>query len=971
VYHSHRKATAAVSANSTTLKDLITRGVQRVRDAAAQAGVVLPEVASFRLQLDKAIAGSDYLTEVVSRHPEWLVELWASGEFGKPSTIGTRRKLFHDLIDSAGDGGLDRALRRFRHREMLRILWRDLNDLADLDETLSDLSAMAHVCLSEAVGRLYVQACERWGTPRDADGNAQSLVVLGMGKLGAGELNVSSDIDLIFAYPREGETDGRRPLSNETFFRRLGQRLIQTIGEVTEDGFVFRVDMRLRPHGEGGRLALSFAAMEDYYQREGRDWERYAMIKARPVAGDLKAGEGLLTILKPFVYRRYLDYSVFEALREMKALVNAEVSRRGLEDNIKLGRGGIREIEFIVQAFQLIHGGKDPELQERSLRVTLRKLARRELLDESTAKVLDEAYVYLRRLENRLQAQADQQTHDLPGDPLSQIRLAHSMGEPDWQTLRRKLAGHRMAVSDVFALVLARPTRDDEDESAWVALWHRRLEPEQADAEFRDAGFSDSGLARHGLEGLAREIEGRVSARGRQRIDRFMPQLLRRLAGQPSPDATLERLLKIVASVARRSAYIDLLLENPVALEKLIDLCRQSAWLAELLADRPVLLDELLHPAHLYEETTVEQLRDLLQRRLATVQGEDLEQEMEMLRQFKRAQMMRVAAMDLDERLDPAQVAARLVDIAEVVLEASLALAWRDLRAQHGRPTSGNGPGSGRDKGPGNSDLPGLAIIAYGRLGGNELGYGSDLDLVFLHDARNEGMTDGDRPIENARFFVRLAQRLVHILTTRTSSGRLYEVDTRLRPSGSSGLLVSSMEAYAEYQMNKAWTWEHQALVRARWVAGHAPLSGVFSDLRDTVLSRERDPVELAREVRDMRARMREELARGAPGAFDIKHSAGGLADIEFIAQFGVLRWAAGFPALLEPTATVRVLRALRAAGRLSGDDTVALEMAWLGYTARMNRLQLQGQPARVRETEVAGWATAVREIWARTMGPA
>ena len=352
-----------MSANSTTLKDLIARGVESVRAVAAQAGTSLPDDAAFVIQLETVIAGSDYLTEVMSQHPEWVAELWGSGDLVKPSAIETQREYLRRMLDIADDAGLDRALRLFRHREMLRILWRDLNDLADLDATLDDLSAMAHLCLSEAVERLYAQACVRWGTPRDAEGNAQSLVVLGMGKLGAGELNVSSDVDLIFAYPVEGETDGRRPLSNETFFRRLGQRLIHTIGEPTADGFVFRVDMRLRPHGEGGRLALSFAATEEYYQREGRDWERYALIKARPVAGNLEAGDQLLTTLKPFVYRRYLDYSAFEALRDMKALVNAEVRRKGLEDNIKLGRGGIREIEFVVQAFQLIHAGKDPEFE--------------------------------------------------------------------------------------------------------------------------------------------------------------------------------------------------------------------------------------------------------------------------------------------------------------------------------------------------------------------------------------------------------------------------------------------------------------------------------------------------------------------------------------------------------------------------------------------------------------------------------
>jgi glutamate-ammonia-ligase adenylyltransferase len=846
---------------------------------------------------------------------------------------------------------------------MVRIAWRDLAGLAGLEETLGDLTDLAERLVDAALERLHGWQTRRFGEPRDAEGRPQRLVVLGMGKLGGRELNFSSDIDLIFIYPRQGQTDGAKTISNEEFFRRLGQRLIKILAEPTAEGFVFRVDMRLRPFGDSGPLAISFAAFEDYYQTHGRDWERYAMIKARVIAGDREAGERLLEGLRPFVYRRYLDYSAFESLRGMKAMIAQEMERKGLRRNIKLGPGGIREIEFIGQAFQLIYGGRDPALRERGILRVLDHLAASGRLPEPAVASLKQAYDFLRRIENRLQAWADQQTHDLPEDELAKLRLAFAMGQPGWGAFTQELARHVEAVGQQFAQVFGGPTETDRDaeQDALAELWRGEPGEEAALQWLTDQGFEEPALAWNRLRALKQGLSYRtMSLRGRARLDALLPLALRSAAATPQPTATLERVLNLLESVARRSVYLALLADHPQTLEHLVKLCAASGWIGAHLARYPMLLDDLLNPALLYAPLDRRQLAAELDLQLARAPADDPEERLNALRYFKQTQVLRVAAADVSGAMPLMIVSDHLTGIAETLLRKVLDLAWADLLPKFGQPRCVV-DGVERDAG--------FAIVAYGKLGGIELNYGSDLDLVFLHDsAGDRQLTVGPRSIDNPTFFARLVQRIIHWLTTRTGAGDLYEVDTRLRPSGRAGLLVTSCEAFAEYQRHQAWTWEHQALTRTRVVAGPATLAERFQAIRRDVLQREREPATLRQEVRDMRERMRAELDASTAETFDLKQGRGGIADIEFMVQYQILANAHRHPDLLIHPDNIRQLDGLERFGVLSIADAARLRNAYRGLRRRIHRLKLQEQPALIPMDEARDERESVIRVWGRLM---
>ncbi len=627
---------------------------------------------------------------------------------------------------------------------------------------------------------------------------------------------MSSDIDLIFAFPGKGETrGGRRALDNQQFFIRLGQKLIQALDQITADGFVFRVDMRLRPYGQSGALALSFAALETYYQDQGRDWERYAMVKARVVAGDQRAGQVLMDTLRPFVYRKYVDFSAFESLRSMKAMISREVRRKGLENNIKLGSGGIREIEFVVQAFQLIRGGRDRELQQRELQIILKELEALELLPSPVVGELRDAYVFLRNLEHALQGLEDKQTQVLPEDALSQARVARIMGYDDWSACQQALSDHRQRVATHFSNIIA--TEDSEQDSAsgvedgWYELWLAEMDEPTALSWLAEQGFENPETSFKKLTDLrtSRTVQT-LQTQGRRRLNQFMPLLLSALTEVDNASETLDRTLQLVEAILRRTAYMVLLLENPGALTQLVRLCSDSPWIASLLAESPLLLDELLNAESLYTPPAKAELQDDLRQQMLRIPFEDLEEQMESLRYFKKAHVLRVAASEIKGTLPLMKVSDYLTWIAEVVLDHVVDVAFANLVSRHGYPRRADGSACDTD----------FAIIGYGKLGGIELGYTSDLDLVFVHQADPQLATDGDKPIDNAVFYTRLGQRIVHILSTQTPSGQLYEVDMRLRPSGNSGLLVSTRQSFEKYQLNDAWTWEHQALARARGVAG-------------------------------------------------------------------------------------------------------------------------------------------------------
>ncbi|CAI8924861.1 Glutamine synthetase adenylyl-L-tyrosine phosphorylase / Glutamine synthetase adenylyl transferase [Pseudomonas sp. IT-347P] len=962
-----------------TLLPLVTRSEQSFRTAVA----VLEDdhgLASWTperwAQFARVTAASEFVIEQSVRDPLMLLTLVQSGELDRAFAPGELCAQIATAVNAAqSEDELGRALRRQRARHQVRIIWRDLTRQADLVQTCRDLSDMADATIDQAYQWLYSRHCEQFGTPTGRrSGLPQQMVILGMGKLGAVELNLSSDIDLIFAYPEGGETVGvKRSLDNQEFFIRLGQRLIKALDPMTVDGFVFRVDMRLRPYGSSGALVLSFNALEQYYQDQGRDWERYAMIKARVVAGDQVAGAQLLDMLRPFVYRRYLDFSAIEALRTMKQLIQQEVRRKGMADNIKLGSGGIREVEFIAQAFQLIHGGRDLSLQQRPLLKVLSTLEGQGYLPPAVISELREGYEFLRYTEHAIQAIADRQTQMLPDGPQDQARIAFMLGFSDWAAFHEKLMFWRGRVAWHFAQVIADPDEDEGAESEvvvggeWLPLWEEAQDEEAACRQLEEGGFADASKALKALAGLRSSPQLRAMQRlGRERLDAFIPRLLAQAVEHANPDLVLERVLPLVEAVARRSAYLVLLTENPGALRRLLTLCAASPWIAEQITRFPLLLDELLNEGRLFKPPLAPELAAELRERLTRIPEDDLEQQMEALRHFKLAHRLRVAASEIAGSLPLMKVSDYLTWLAEAILEQVLALAWRQTVAKYGTPLRTDGTLCD----------PGFIIVGYGKVGGLELGHGSDLDLVFIHDGDPQAETDGPKSIDGAQFFTRLGQRIIHLLTAQTNSGQLYEVDMRLRPSGASGLLVSSLGAFARYQENEAWTWEHQALVRARVLVGSQDVGQAFEKVRAQVLGKARDLATLQQEVSEMRAKMRDNLgtrstaagmaanAFDAAAPFDLKQDAGGIVDIEFMVQYAALAWSQSHPPLLRWTDNIRILEQLEHEGLMPAEDASLLREAYKAYRSAAHRQALQKDAGVIPGDQFADERRQVLRIW-------
>jgi glutamate-ammonia-ligase adenylyltransferase len=903
-------------------------------------------------QLPRVLVCSPFVAELGRRDPALLLDMLSGTELQEPlDEAAFHRGLQLQLGAEEAEPGV--VLRRFRQRHMLRIIWRDFCRLADTLETVRDTSLLAEACIAEAVAISQAALEGRFGVPRGPGGQRQELIVLAMGKLGARELNVSSDIDLIFAYPEAGETDNAaKSISNEEFFTRVGRAVINLLDQVTVEGFVFRVDMRLRPYGESGALVHNFAALEEYYQDQGRDWERYALIKARPVTGESARAAELMDSLRPFVFRRYVDFGVIESLRGMKQMISSEVRRRGLQDNVKLGHGGIREVEFIAQCFQLIRGGRDLGLQQRELLAVLHECETLGCLPAEAVAELRAAYLFLRDSEHAIQGYRDKQTQDLPVDTLERLVMATVMGFTDWDDYLEALDTHRRLVAAHFNDLIAEPEEADasggDDE---LPLWGEGL---SASALAR-LGYQQPELTLQSLQEL--QQSGRVltlQAVGRERLEQFMPRLLQACSEAADPDLALARVLPLVVAVVRRSAYLVLLLENPPALGELVALCGASPWIAEQLAHHPMLLDEFLDRASLYNAPDKSALEDELRQQVARLAPDDLEAQMDALRYFKASHVLRVAASELAGRLPLMQVSDKLTWIAEVILEQVLAVSWADLANKYGEPER---PGTGY----------GFAIFGYGKLGGIELGYSSDLDLVFVEDGVDQGVTDGERSIDNTVFYTRLGQRMIHILETRMNLGQLYDVDMRLRPSGNSGMLVSTVQGFNSYQRASAWTWEHQALVRARFVAGDAAVAGQVEAVRTEVLCRPRDNETLAQEVQKMRDKMREHLLPSGPAhqkEFNLKQGAGGIVDIEFMVQYAVLAWCHRLPGLAQWSDNMRILETLGREGLLPQQQCDALAEAYIAYRSVAHQLSLQHQPGTVPAEQFADLRAAVTSAW-------
>jgi len=934
----------------------------------------IPFTEQLSLQAERVFTLSEFVARQCFRKPELFIDLIQSERIEQSLSFQQMEAELLKKIDGVdSEQQFASLLRQFRNQQMVAIYWRDLLDIATVAETCQQVSALADICIQQANYWLYKKLCTEMGTPLhdQSDQLPQHLMVIGMGKLGGNELNVSSDIDLIFCYPQPGEIRSKRKaISHEKFFNLLGRQLIKMLDQVTADGFVFRVDMRLRPYGDSGPLVMSFSAIEEYYQDQGRDWERFAFIKARLITGTDQDKKQLADLLKPFVFRRYIDFSVLESPRQMKNLINQELRRRNLSDNIKLGPGGIREVEFIAQALQLIHGGRETSLQVRGLFQSLPRLAELELLPKIIVDELLECYLFLRKVEHRLQATKDKQTQELPVEEVEQRYLAQGLGYKDWQSFRIVITETMEKIHHHFSTLFQDKNEQHqktETELVFQDIWQDFISMDKnnnVESILSQAGFKDVPVIVEQLQSFRDSSAVRhMGPRGAKRLDQLMPSILQSIAKMEVQAESLNRILRLLSSISRRTSYLELLGENKGALNQMIQLCSASARIADQIADFPYVLDELLNPNVLFHPPDVSKFPDMLRQLLCRIPEDDPELQMDCLREFRQINLLRVTAADIAGAMTVRQVSRYLTAIAEAVIESVVNLAWHQLSQKHGIPQSDL---------VSESTVEGFAIIAYGKLGGHELGYGSDLDLVFLHEAQ-KGMTDGDKPIENAIFYMRLAQKIITLLSIRTRSGVLYEVDMRLRPSGNSGLLVSHIDAFVEYQIESAWTWEHQALIRGRCILGSVSLREQFEKIRRSILCSERDAAELKEQVNSMREKMRENLLEDnleQKGLFNLKQSKGGIADIEFITQYLVLKFASSEPNLAISSNTSELLSFL-ARNNLSGDvrlkDLVPL-YAELRRIVNANAIQNQSSTVDQKETESLNTELVI-QLWNDLLG--
>jgi glutamate-ammonia-ligase adenylyltransferase len=829
----------------------------------------------------RKISDSRAASALLAAHPEWAAELTSSTPF-------TRAEMTAALAGSEADdeAALKRRLRHLRSRVLLRTMARDLDGAATLEEVCGAMSDLAEVSIAATLAHVK---CE-------------DLVVVGMGKLGGRELNVSSDIDLVFLYQGTPE-DGPR-------FERAGQRLIAILSERTEDGFVFRVDMRLRPYGSSGPLASSFDALDQYFVTQGREWERYAWIKARAMTGN--RDDELAKIVRPFVYRKYLDYATLGAMRALHGEVRRDVARRELANDVKLGPGGIREVEFVAQALQLIRGGRDLELRKLPTLEVLPLLSAKNLLPDAAARELSDAYRFLRNVEHRLQYLDDAQRHDLPENTDDQVAVARMTGFGDWLSFEKEFNRQRGAVTRHFEAVFAEREQKSEP---WPE--HPRLAALRASQRY--AALPDA---------------------SRRRLDALIPALARAAQATPDAEATLVRGVDLVEAIASRAAYLALLAENPQALERVARIISASSWAAEFVTRHPLLLDELLDDRVLYAPFDLEAFARGLARQLDDAQG-DTERQMNVLREAHQAQVFRLLAQDLAGVLTVERLADHLSALADEVLEETIRRAWRDLRVRH------------------RESAPRFAVIGYGKLGGKELGYASDLDIIFLFDDADE---------RAGEVYARLGQRINHWLSSRTSSGELFETDLALRPSGASGLLVSAVDAFQRYQEESAWTWEHQALTRARFSAGDRAVGEQFEGIRTTILRRPRGE-SLRKEILQMRDKM---LAAhpNRSGLFDLKHDRGGMIDIEFAVQCLVLGFSHRHPDLTGNLGNIALLRMAAAHGLIDADLAERCREAYREFRRLQHSLRLNGaRYARVPTEQVAPHVDAVSRLWRSVIG--
>ncbi|OSI07286.1 bifunctional glutamine-synthetase adenylyltransferase/deadenyltransferase [Neisseria animaloris] len=831
---------------------------------------------------------------------------------------------------------LAHQLRRLRRYVMAQIIVRDINRISDLAEVTRTITLFADFAVNTALDFAHAYYRDMYGTPIGRYSNEpQFLSVVAMGKAGGYELNVSSDLDLIFIYPESGDTDGRRERSNQEFFTKVGQKLIALLNDITADGQVFRIDMRLRPDGDSGALVLSETALEQYLIQQGREWERYAWCKGRVVTPH---ANGISALVRPFVFRKYLDFNAYEGMRGLHRQIRSEVSRKGMADNVKLGAGGIREIEFIAQIFQLIRGGQVRALQLKGTQETLLKLAELGILPHETVNMLLEAYRFLRDVEHRLQYWDDQQTQTLPDNPEQQQRLAESMGFADYAAFSDGLNRYRSQVNTVFNQILAEPDGQPQAHAdGWQDIWQENADEEARFNRLAEHGFDAAPIARR-LDQLRNSGKYRhLSAQAQPRFDAVIPLLIQAAASQPNRTVTLLRLLDFLENISRRSSYLAFLHEHPQALQRLADIMGQSSWVSGYLTKHPILLDELLSAQLMDTGNDWPKLAAELSDGLNNAAG-DTEAQMDVLRRFQHAQVFRLAVQDLAGLWTVESLSDELSALADTILAAALPAVWADTPKTH-------------------TDAPRIGIIGYGKLGGKELGYTSDLDLVYVYDDPHP-----DAPDVYARF----ARRLTNWLSAATGAGTLYEVDLRLRPNGDSGFLTHSIAAFEKYQRENAWTWEHQSLTRARFICGLPETGASFDRLRTEILTRPRNQAELAREIIAMREKM---FATHPPEDSNVKYARGGVVDVEFIVQYLILAYAGKHPQLLDNYGNIALLNIAADAGLIDKTLAEQSQTAYRFYRQQQHNAKLRDVGKLAVNEQVQAYYGSVKKLWEQVFG--
>ncbi len=872
------------------------------------------------------------------------------------------------LVQRLQDGGRDLpcALRVARQLVVERLAVLDIEVRVPLDTITQAMTALAEATLELALAQAQTEADVRHGEPLNDQGQRVDFWVVGMGKLGARELNVSSDIDLVYVYEDDGTTAGARPVSAHEYFSFVAKRLYALIGETTDDGLVFRVDLALRPNGNSGPPVVSLAMLEEYFQVQGREWERFAWLKSRVVAPRAAVSSGralaLRALVTPFVYRRYLDYGIFESLRQLHRKIRDEAQRRAAgrperANDVKLSRGGIREIEFTVQLMLVVRGGQFPEIRTRSTLRGLQRLVERGLMKPETADKLAVGYIFLRRVEHRIQFLDDQQTHLLPGNDEDLVWIARSMGYPCLKPDKPGSCAMLDALLEVREAVVA-----------------------EFDALLRDGqGATSDGRACKScmpgplpvdsetlLERLPPELAARLRPWVRQprvqslrddsrmRLGRLMQRTATALHdGACTMDAAL-RFIDWVDPLLRRESYLALLVERPEVHQRLLRLLGLARWPMQYLMRHPGVIDELADERMLQDRFDAAALQAELEERHSgwTRAGEaDEDQLLDTLRRAHHAEVFRILVRDVEGRIGVEQVADDLSALADTILDVTLRWAWVHLKQRH------------RDK-------PGIAVIAYGKLGGLELGYGSDLDVVFLYDDSDE-ISEADKQAAQT-VYAAFVRKLITWLTLRTAAGELFDIDTALRPNGNSGLLVTSVDAFERYQVgrgsNTAWTWEHQALTRARVAAGTPAVAARFKAIRRAVLTAPRDAAALRDEIRVMREKVR--AARPVPAdRFDVKHSPGGMMDVEFAVQFLVLSQSAAHLALLDNAGNIALLRRAEDAGLLPPGVGAAAADAYRELRRAQHQARLDERVTQFDPASLAVQRDAVLALWHAVFG--